>query len=74
MRNKLVTYALPLALVAFTALSLGTIDWSSFTDALTSVLPDVIALAAAVVATVVTISVIMKAVPYVARLATRFIH
>jgi hypothetical protein len=44
---------------------LGTVDWTAFTGAVTGVLPDAIALAAGVVATVVTAALIFKGVSFV---------
>jgi hypothetical protein len=76
MRNisKLGGSVLALAAVAvFAALSMS-IDWSSFTDALTGVIPDVVALAAGVVAATLSIALITKGVRYVTHLATSFMR
>ena len=55
-------------------LTLGTIDWSSFTDALTAVVPDAIALAAVLVAGSMTIALVFKGGRAVIGWATRFVH
>lgn len=74
MNKQLYGFAGVLATLSVVLALTMAIDWSSFTDAITAVLPDIVALAAAVVGVIVTIAVVMKAVPYIGKLVTRFMH
>jgi membrane protein YqaA with SNARE-associated domain len=73
MRKFLAPTAALFVLAAVGALTMS-IDWSSFTDALTGVIPDVVALAAGVVAATLSIALITKGVRYVTHLATSFMR
>jgi hypothetical protein len=63
-----------LAATIVTATLLGSIDWSSFTDALTGVVPDVLALAAALVVGAMTIAVVFKGARAAIAWGVRYIH
>lgn len=63
-----------LAAVVVVVATLGTIDWSSFTDALTGVVPDAIALAAVLVGGAITIALVFRGGKAVVSWATRFVH
>ena len=50
------------------------IDWTPFTTALTGMVPVLTLLVAGVIVAVITIAVLFKAVPWVAKLVTKFMH
>jgi hypothetical protein len=63
-----------LGAVVVVVLTLGSIDWSAFTDALTAVIPDALALAAVLVGGAMTIALVFKGGRAVISWATRFVH
>ena len=71
--RKYTPVALIVGALALASLSLD-IDWIAFTTALTGMLPTLTLLVAGVIASVVTIAVLFKAVPWLAHLVTRFMH
>ena len=74
MIRKMTPYIPALGLLAIVATLTMAIDWSSFTDALTAIVPDAVALAAVLVAGALTIAVVFKGGRAVLIWATRFIR
>lgn len=72
--RKLAPAFTALAAVVIVAATLGSIDWSSFTDALTGIVPDAVALAAVLVGGAITIALVFRGGKAVVGWATRFVH